>query len=298
MRHRPNLRRISLKGANECGVLGIDGSARTETFVTVLGVRTRVVCQGEGPTLMLMHGWGCNVETWAAIWPSLAQRYRLVAFDFPGFGQADEPRATEAGKAEAREAEGLVEPWGVPEYAVWTRALIKALDIAPCHVLAHSFGTRVMLVLAAESSELFGKLVLTGACGARLASKRRSARTRVYKALRGMATLFGKLFPKAGARWREALVQRFGSADYKVLGDAMRKVFVRVVNQDLREYLPRVAHETLLIWGDGDDAMPLEVGRIMEREMPAAGLAVFEGAGHFAFVDQPARFMRVMDAFL
>ena len=54
----------------------------------------------------------------------------------------------------------------------------------------------------------------------------------------------------------------------------------------------------LLVWGEYDEAVPIEAGEIMEAEMPDAGLAVFEGDDHFAYWHQPDRFNRVLDIFL
>jgi pimeloyl-ACP methyl ester carboxylesterase len=66
----------------------------------------------------------------------------------------------------------------------------------------------------------------------------------------------------------------------------MRQTFVKVVNQDLRGYLPQITAPTLLVWGDEDKDTPLEHGRIMEKEIPDAGLVVFNGAGHYSYLDK------------
>jgi len=55
---------------------------------------------------------------------------------------------------------------------------------------------------------------------------------------------------------------------------------------------------SLLIWGDRDTETPLAAARVMERLIPDAGLVVFEGAGHFAYLEQPTRFCRIVDVFL
>ena len=54
----------------------------------------------------------------------------------------------------------------------------------------------------------------------------------------------------------------------------------------------------LLIWGDQDTETPIDDGRLMEQLIPDAGLVVFEGAGHFAYLEQPDRFCRIVDVFL
>jgi pimeloyl-ACP methyl ester carboxylesterase len=54
----------------------------------------------------------------------------------------------------------------------------------------------------------------------------------------------------------------------------------------------------LLIWGDRDTETPIDDGRLMERLIPDAGLVVFEGAGHYAYLEQPGRFCRIVEVFL
>jgi pimeloyl-ACP methyl ester carboxylesterase len=78
----------------------------------------------------------------------------------------------------------------------------------------------------------------------------------------------------------------------------MRGTLVRLVNEDLRIMLPELHLPVLLIWGDQDGETPLEDGRLMERLIPDAGLVVFEGSGHYAYLEQAARFCRIVDVFL
>ena len=89
-------------------------------------------------------------------------------------------------------------------------------------------------------------------------------------------------------RLRTAIYDRIASQDYKEAGD-LRPILVKVVNEDIGHLLPNVAAPTLLVWGTEDDAAPLAHGRRMEQLIPDAGLVTFEGAGHFAYLDQPDR---------
>ena len=79
-------------------------------------------------------------------------------------------------------------------------------------------------------------------------------------------------------------------------GEGAREV--RLVNQDLRALLPRISQPVLLIWGDADAETPLADGRLMERLIPDAGLVVFEGAGHYAYLEQAGRFAHIVNVFL
>ena len=78
----------------------------------------------------------------------------------------------------------------------------------------------------------------------------------------------------------------------------MRTIMVRVVNEDLTEYLKDIAVPTLLIWGDKDDATPLSDAELMEKLIPDAGLCTLSGAGHFSYLDRPGDFGVIANKFL
>ena len=68
--------------------------------------------------------------------------------------------------------------------------------------------------------------------------------------------------------------------------------------EDLAEYLPQVKASTLLVWGSADTETPLWMGQKMEKEIPDAGLVVFEGRSHFAFLEEAQRFLVIVNTFL
>lgn len=89
-----------------------------------------------------------------------------------------------------------------------------------------------------------------------------------------------------------------GSSDYNALSGTMRGTFVKVVNEDLKKFMPSIAAPTLLVWGDRDTATPIGDARIMEKRIPDAGLVVFKGAGHYSFLERATEFSIVINNFL
>ena len=73
---------------------------------------------------------------------------------------------------------------------------------------------------------------------------------------------------------------------------------VKVINDNLRPLLKNIKAQTLLVWGREDEATPVYMGEIMEREIKGSGLVVLENAGHFSYVDQYQQFKLVIDSFL
>ena len=95
----------------------------------------------------------------------------------------------------------------------------------------------------------------------------------------------------------EKLYKKFGSDDYQNTSGIMRKIFVRVVNENLKPLLNDIQAPTLLVWGDKDEATPLYMAKIMEKEIKDSGLVVFEGAGHYSYLDEYHRFKKVLESF-
>lgn len=234
-----------------------------------------------GPALTLLHGWGANIELVRPLGERMAALgYRVVMFDLPGFGQTPPPP----------------EAWTVFDYAARVAEALREMKIARTHLFGHSFGGRLGLILGADYAELTDKIVLADAAGMRPPTAWGvQARTRAYKAVRGGLNRIG--LRGLSDSLRKAYSARYGSADFNAAHGVMRETFVKVVNQDLREQAKRVKAPTLLLWGDRDEDTPISAGREMERLIPDAGLVVFEGAGHYSYLERAADAARIMHTF-
>ena len=254
---------------------------RSGMFADVRGARVRYEICGEGPRrLLFLHGWGGGVDSFRPLVRDLSPEYSILVPEFPGHGQSSEPP----------------EPWSVTEYMEATAELVEKTGFAPCGVVAHSFGCRVAILLAARRPELVGRMLLTGAAGLRPeGTAKKSARARTYGLLKKLVTL--PVVPKrAQEDLRERLIQRFGSADYKVLTPSMRATFNRVIAQDLRPELGKIRTPVFLFWGEDDTETPLWMGKVMEQEIPDAALAAAPGCGHFAYLERYEQFRGIAQA--
>jgi pimeloyl-ACP methyl ester carboxylesterase len=244
------------------------------------GLRTYCTVQGTGPAALLLHGWGGTSASLQPLAAHLAQRFRTVTPDLPGFGHTALPPTD----------------WGVADYAAWAEELLAKLGIRRAVLLGHSFGGRIAIVLAATRPALVERLVLIDSAGLRPPpAARRRAIVLVSKAGRAAAALplFGPLAARLRRRWHRLV----GAEDYANAGP-LRGTFVRVVNQDLREFLPRVTAPTLLLWGAADTATPASDGALMAQLIPQARLIVFPRAGHFAYLERLAETCAALDEFL
>jgi pimeloyl-ACP methyl ester carboxylesterase len=241
-----------------------------------LTVRSRV--GGQGPQVLLLHGWGGAIESFAPVLDDLHRSYTVAAFDLPGFGQSSLPPST----------------WGSADYARLTLKIMDRLQMDRPHLIGHSFGGQVSIQLAATTPERVGKLVLVCSAGIR-------TRPALATRLKRMAARLGKWLAAHGGwigeRLRAAIYRRVQSQDYANAG-ALRPTLVRVVSEDLAPSLPLIQSPTLLVWGAQDRAVPLAAARVMAQLIPDAQLEVFENAGHFVYLDQFDRFRLLVGRFL
>jgi pimeloyl-ACP methyl ester carboxylesterase len=249
-----------------------------DQFVDIKGIRTRWRQAGSGPPVLVLHGWGAKIEAVDPIVRGLAAQLTVIAVDLPGFGETALPPA----------------PWGVADYADWTRALMDELGLERPSIIGHSNGGRIAIHLASHHPERVDKLILVDSAGIR---PKRGLRYYRRVALAKTAKHAARFLGPPGRALRKRVFARTASSDYANAGP-LRPTFVKLVNEDLKPLLGQIRASTLLIWGDEDDSTPLSDGQMMERLIPDAGLVVLKGAGHFSYLDQPQRFGRVAAHFL
>lgn len=240
------------------------------------GQPARALVAGDGYPVIVLHGWGGRIESMAPVIGCLKRDFSVVALDLPGFGESPVPRGA----------------WGTPDYAAFVRDSLASMDVTRAHFVGHSFGARTSLYLAATDPGLVDKIVAQAPSGLRTAP---SVTARLKRMASRGARLAGAAGPP-GKALRNAVYRRIASADYREAGP-LRPVLVKVVNEDIAPLLPRVEAATLLVWGTDDDAVPVAHARSMENLIPDAGVVLFEGAGHFAYLDESDRFCAIVKHF-
>ncbi|MDF2936762.1 MAG: alpha/beta hydrolase family protein [Paenibacillaceae bacterium] len=247
--------------------------------IKIDGIDIEYTDSGSGLTVLLLHGWGANKESFSFVAESLEKHFRVVSLDFPGFGASGEPPV----------------PWGVEEYCSFVEKFNAALDIKNPIIMGHSHGGRTAIRYASRNP--VHKLILVDSAG--IKPKRKLSyyiRVYSYKTAKHLLKLPGLRHK------REQILERFrkstGSEDYKQATPLMRQTLVKLVNEDLKAYLPKIQSPTLLIWGELDTATPLTHGKLMEKLIPNAGLVTLKGGGHWVYAQRPRETVIILNNFL
>ncbi|MCM1037703.1 MAG: alpha/beta hydrolase [Ruminococcus sp.] len=246
-------------------------------------ISVNYIDEGEGDVVLLLHGWGSNITLFDGIVKTLVPTHRVIAPDMPGFGKTPAPS----------------EAWCVDDYVDFLIKFIDSMQITKFSVLVHSFGGRVLFKLNAREGlpYVIRKAVLIDSAGIMPKKTwKQKVSLRFYKAARAVMStkVLRFLYPDAV----EDMRKKRGSADYNNATPVMRATLVKVVNEDLEPLIAKLHCPTLLIWGDADTATPIEDARTMERLIQDTGLVVCEGAGHYSFLEQPAKVHGALKAFL
>jgi pimeloyl-ACP methyl ester carboxylesterase len=249
-----------------------------QDFLEIDGLTVRYQVGGQGPHLLVLHGWGGAIESFAPVLDDLHRSFTVIAFDLPGFGKSSLPPAA----------------WGSADYAGVTLKVMDRLRLDRAGVIGHSFGGQVSIRLAASAPQRVGKLVLVGSAGIRT---RPALATRLKRTAAHLGKWLAAHGGWVGEKARAAIYHRVQSRDYANAGP-LRPTLVRVISEDLTPLLPLIAAPTLLVWGAQDRDVPVAAAQVMARLIPAAQLVVFENAGHFAYLDQFDRFRLLVARFL
>lgn len=227
--------------------------------------------KGDGKPLLLLHGYLSNKESFNYQFEYLSKSRRVVAIDLPGFGFTPEPPFA----------------YALDDYVQFVIDVIDRMCGGKTDIIAHSFGGRIAIKLAAKYPEKVDKVLLVGAAGLK---PRRGIKYYIkvgtYKALK-------KISPKTAKR----KIARFASSDYMALSPVMRESFKKIVNENLDGLLYEIKAPTLIVFGSNDDQTPLYMAKKLHKNIAESGLVVMQGCGHFCFVESPRAFSIIASEF-
>jgi 3-oxoadipate enol-lactonase len=220
----------------------------------------------DAPPLILLEGMGGDIPGWRRNIPALARELRVVAYDFRGNGNSDEPPG----------------PATMETFVDDTVALLDALGIERAHVYGQSFGGMVAQEMALTRPQRVRTLIL----GCTHAGPRQTVRAKGSKVPKGEAwrSMYSPGFPD---RHPEHVAEdlRMGAAQPKH-PEGGRRQWEAMQGFDSFERLPGMDVPTLVLHGTEDLAVSPENARLLADRIPGAELVLLEGAGHLYHSEQ------------
>lgn len=223
------------------------------------------------PVVVLLHGWGMNKECFEKLVPLINNNQKILSLDFFGFGKSSEPR----------------DYFDTYEYAYYVFILLKKLEINDVILVGHSFGGRIAILLSSIFKINVSYLILTSSAGINKFSIIKNIKVFRYKFLKSLVrnNIVNKKY-----------LQRFGSSDYKKANYNLKKVFVKVVNQDLQFLLKKINSPCTLIWDKKDRETPYSICKVLNKKIKNSQILNFSSGGHFAFLYNIKKFANVINS--
>lgn len=229
---------------------------------------------GSGPPVALAHGFvGDGRSTWGAQIDALPEEFTVVAWDAPGAGKSPDPP----------------EGFGMDDYADGFATFLKALRIAPAHVVGLSFGGALVLATFHRHRGVASSLALVSGYAGWIGSLGSAdAQQRLARSLE-----VSELPPKEFAA---AMVPSMFSPSAKAevvapFVDSVRasrphgfRAMARARVEDQSHVLSEIDVPTLLLYADHDLRAPVAVGEAMHAVVPESQLVVLQGPGHVSSV--------------
>ena len=245
-------------------------------YVRANGIRFHCVTAGDGPLVLLLHGFPEFWYAWRHQIPALSERYRVVAPDLRGYGDTEKPRR--------------VADYRTGVLAADVAALVDALGHKKAHVVGHDWGGGVAWITATDHPEIVDKLVVLNCPHPRVFAK--ALRSNLRQLGRSWYMFFFQLpwLPEAVFRlaprqvvdrmFRRMAVRKdtFTEEDLRQFREALQKpgALTAAINyyratfrnframRELEQSAKQIAAPTLLVWAENDVALGKELTYGME----------------------------------
>lgn len=252
---------------------------------------TRVLeCGERGPELVMIHGVGARADRWRTVMPLLASAgYHVFAPDLPGHGFASKEHDF---------------PYGSPAFAAFTNELISSLGLRTPVLVGTSLGGHVAALAALTGAAPPPALVLIGASGIVTVDRQTISDTARALVLTDTGVREKLRFVVADPdlvtdEWvREELRINTSPGAREAASDVEHYVRTQLNDDVVGSALAASGIPTLVLWGERDQWMPLDVGLRVHEALPKAEWHIIENVGHAPFFERPDLFAKRAVEFL
>ncbi|MBI4542409.1 MAG: alpha/beta hydrolase [Gemmatimonadetes bacterium] len=254
-----------------------------------------------GPTIVVLHGGpGASHDYLRPQFDALACGRTLLYYDQRGGGKSQPPPSV---------------PLGWKDHVADLVMIVAGQGLAPATLLGFSWGGLLALLFALEHPGLVSRLALVAPAptypearrqydaefGARQAApaiaQARAALSRSRLRERDPDAFWRRAFELSVAGYFKDPARARRLTPFRVSARAKHAVWGSLRGTDLRERLPSVSAETLILHGRYDP-VPLSASEALASRLPNARLVVFEDSGHALYAEETERFATVLDGFL
>jgi pimeloyl-[acyl-carrier protein] methyl ester esterase len=248
---------------------------------------------GQGPDLVLLHGWGLNLRVWDRLARALSDRFRVIAIDLPGHGRSE----WNAGAC-------------TPAEQAWLIHQTLASMTERYALLGWSLGGQIALDLAAATPAQVERLALV-ATTPKFAAGPDWPHGMAPTLLEKLATQLRTDYKRTVSEFLELQVR--GSIGSKAVLEELRTALFAhgearpealaaglgtLATTDLRQSLALVGTPALVLAGQYDRVTPPSASRALSEALPNARYAEFKRAAHAPFLSHPKEFAKVLKGFL
>jgi len=256
------------------------------------GIKTNYLEAGQGDPVVLIHGSGPGVTSyanWRLVLPALAENFRVLAPDMVGFGFSERPANIQ---------------YGVQTWADQVVGLMDTLELPTAHMVGNSFGGAIALRIATQHPDRVGKLVLMGSMGVPFPITEGLERVWGYEPsfenMRKVLDVFAYSRDLvndelAEVRYRGSIQPGFQES-FAAMFPAPRQRWVEAMctpEDDIR----RLPHRTLIVHGREDRVIPVQASLRLMELIDNADLSVFSHCGHWSMIERTADFNRSVSEF-
>ena len=257
----------------------LPGEPADATFMEVDHTRVRYLDRGEGPPVVLIHGFNASLDTWTPVVDELAENHRVLALDLRGFGWSGRPEGQDySPRGQAQLVFEFMDERGVDR----------------ADIVAHSWGASVALKMALMQPDRIDRLALYSAW----VFDEQLPSFFYWSRARGVGEALFALF------YRERPEDKMSQAFYDPY--AMDQELVEHTTEmlhrpgtlaaaleatrgqrydEVEERYTEIEHPTLLLWGREDRVTRLGAGERLAATLPNADLHVFGRCGHFPMIE-------------
>jgi pimeloyl-ACP methyl ester carboxylesterase len=254
--------------------------------ISALGLRTRLLeagPPGAEEAVVFVHGGPGSANDWDHLLPEVGESARAIAFDLPGFGEADKPRNWSG---------YLSVGW-----ATFIAAVLNQLRIKRVHVVANDLGGDAALTWAVAHPDNFASAVLINTgflIGYRWHLLARLHRTPLLGYLAALTGWIG--FRPVLWLYERGLPRDVVDRWQRDYDWGTRRAMLRFYNATFTSWgarpvpeLARLDRPALVIWGERNRFVPVEQAERQRESFPSAEVLVLDKSGHYSHLSDADR---------